>query len=165
MTSRIALAALLLLLACGKKEAESDQKETPTKAPVPPSWTKDLTRDCPAYAKGATVTVDDTADGLRVTITGPADVVEEIRRNAHYVEGAAAAGAGASALDFGGGPTGNRNANCPVVLDDTTVVVADVAGGVTVDVAPRSPANLDALRKTARERLETLTILREAMAH
>lgn len=88
--------------------------------------------------------------------------MRDIREHARYVEGAAAAGAGSAALMFDRA-IGNRTANCPVILDGTTITVADQPGGTILTVKAKDPANVDALRKEAREKAETLAIMREAM--
>jgi hypothetical protein len=158
---RIAVAASLLLGCKAKEQEPARVSKDPPVSTAGGAWKKNPTRDCPAYVHGADVTLADTADGVRVTIVGTADdVVAEIRDDALYLQGASEAGAGADALDFGAGPTSNRNANCPVVLDGTTLVVADIPHGVTIDVTAKDPV---AMRQTAHERFETLTMMKEAM--
>lgn len=141
-----------------KAAPSSEAKATPTAA-----WVKRETADCPAYPGKATVTLADIEGGYTVAIsTTDESAVGAIRENARYVEGAAASGAGASALTFGGA-TGNRTTNCPVILDGTTITVADQPGGTIVTVKAKDPAKVDAIRKEARDKAETLAVMREAM--
>jgi hypothetical protein len=164
---RLALAATLLVSCKPTEKKEKEQGAAPPPAAkAPAAWKKELTRDCPAYARGADVKVEDIPSGVRVTVTSAdADKVDEIRANARYLEGASAAGAGADALDFGDGPTSDRNSNCPIVLDGTSVAVAEIAGGATLDVTAKDAAGVDLVRKQAHERHETLTIMKEALGN
>lgn len=184
---RIALAAFFLVscTSCDKapssdKAAPSSDKAVPTADKVAPTadkaapsaeanaapkaaWVKRETADCPAYPGKATVTLVDIEGGYAVAIsTTDESAVGAIRENARYVEGAAASGAGASALTFGGA-TGNRTANCPVILEGTTITVADQSGGTIVTVKAKDPAKVDAIRKEAREKAEMLKVMREVM--
>lgn len=153
--------AAVLLVGC-----TSGDKPAPTRDPAPApkaAWTKRETADCPAYPGRATVTIADMDGGYTVAIaTTDEAAVGDIRENARYVESASAAGAGASALTFDR-TMGNRTANCPVILDGTVITVADQPGGAIVTVKAKDPANVDALRKEAREKAETLAVMREAM--
>jgi hypothetical protein len=157
---RIALAAFLLV-SC----KSSDKAAPPAEAKPAPktAWAKRETADCPAYPGKAAVTVTDIDGGYTVAIaTTDESAVGDIRENARYVESAAAAGAGSAALTFDR-TMGNRTANCPVILEGATITVVDQPGGAIVTVKAKDPANVDALRKEAREKAETLVIMREAM--
>ncbi|MBA3546638.1 MAG: hypothetical protein H0T76_09160, partial [Nannocystis sp.] len=126
-------------------------------------WAKRETADCPAYPGKAAVTLADIEGGYTVAIaTTDESSVGAIRENARYVEGAAASGAGASALTFGGA-MGNRTTNCPVILDGTTITVADQPGGAILTVKAKDPTKVDVIRKEARDKAEMLAIMRDAM--
>lgn len=161
---RIALAALLLV-SCKSSDKAADKAApaSETKPAPKAAWAKRDTADCPAYPGKAAVTITDVDGGYTVAIaTTDESAVRDIRDNARYVEGAVAAGAGADALTFER-TMGKRTANCPVILDGTTITVADQPGGAIVTVKAKDPANVDALRKEAREKAETLQIMRDAM--
>ncbi len=145
------------------KAAPTTDKAAPPAEATTAAWVKRETADCPAYPGKAAVTLADIEGGYTVAIaTTDESAVGAIRENARYVEGAAASGAGASALTFGGA-TGNRTTNCPVILDGTAITVADQPGGVILTVKAKDPAKVDAIRKEARDKAEMLAVMRDAM--
>jgi TusA-related sulfurtransferase len=115
---------------------------------------------CPSAVEGATTTLKNMADGVRVTVTAKDDTaVKAIRdRSKHLAEiadsmadaGADAAAAIASHTGEGGG--GGGIGRCPVVVRDTTIKVKDVTGGSQIDVKAKSAAAVAPLQKEATER-------------
>src|SRR5262249_26124416 len=90
---------------------------------------------CPSAVEGAKTVVKDTKDGVRLTITGPADKVAEIRSRAKHTADVAKKGEGSRVEHTGGGTGGGGLGRCPIVVEgDTTVDVKDIEGGVAVDV-------------------------------
>ncbi len=158
---RIGLVAVLVV-SC----TSGDNKAAPTVEAAPAKvapWSKRETADCPAYPGRASVTVADVEGGYTVTITTTDETaVRDIREHARYVEAASAANAGAAALTFDR-RMGDRTANCPVILDGTKVSVAERDAGVVITVAAKDPKTIAALRVEAKEKAETLAIMREAM--
>jgi hypothetical protein len=92
----------------------------------------DPLRDCACAAPGATTHIDDVRGGIALTITArePA-ATQEIRRRAR------------ARSDSAG--------TCPVITYDTTLEVADVAGGARIVIRPRAGALAD-LRAEIRRR-------------
>lgn len=133
-------------------------------APAKPAgWTKQATADCPAYPGKAKVELVDVEGGYTASITTTdASSVDRIREHARYVEAASIAGAGTDALQFGGA-TGDRTANCPVVLDGTVITTADQPGGVIMTIKAKPPGEVAEIRRVAREHAEMLAIMRDAM--
>ncbi len=115
---------------------------------------------CPSAVDGATTTLKNMADGVRVTVTAKEDgSVKAIRdRSKHLAEiadamadaGADASAAMASHTGEGGG--GGGIGRCPVVVRDTTIKVKDVTGGSQIDVKAKNAAGVGPLQKEAVER-------------
>jgi hypothetical protein len=92
----------------------------------------DPLRDCAPAAPGATTHIDDVRGGVALTITArePA-ATQEIRRRAK------------ARSDSAG--------TCPVITYDTTLAVAEVAGGARIVIRPRAGSLAD-LRAEIRRR-------------
>jgi TusA-related sulfurtransferase len=115
---------------------------------------------CPSAVDGATTTLKNMADGVRVTVTAKDDTaVKAIRDRSKHLEeiadsmadaGPDAAAAIASHTGEGGG--GGGIGRCPVVVRDTSIKVKDVTGGSQIDVKAKSTAGVVPLQKEATER-------------
>lgn len=96
---------------------------------------------CPSAVDGAKTAVKDTPEGVVVTVTGPADKVNEIRERAKHVAEVAKKGDSAK-VEHSGNGTGNGGiGRCPIVVEgDTTVEVKDVEGGIEATVKAKKDA-------------------------
>jgi hypothetical protein len=98
---------------------------------------------CPSAVDGAKTAVKDAKDGVVITVTGPADKVDEIRSRAKHTAEVAkmSADAGPKVEHSGGGTGGGALGHCPIVVEgDTTVDVKDVAGGAEISVKTKGDA-------------------------
>jgi hypothetical protein len=142
--------ACLLLIAC----KSSDPKPAPTPtveakpAAKPPDEMDERMRHCPLALDGAVSTLEDIAGGVRFTIKVPTAAVAEARRRAHHIVDFAAKKTrdGHGGFD---GKGGGRMKNCPVVTDNVTIAVTDIADGAQLDVTAE---RVDELRAQTRER-------------
>ena len=111
---------------------------------------------CPSAVEGAKTVVTDAKDGVVVTVTGPADKVDEIRQRAKHTADVAkkltgGPEAGPKVEHSGSGTGGGALGHCPIVVEgDTTVDVKDVAGGAAITVKTKGDAA--ALQKEAKLR-------------
>ncbi len=165
----VVLGTLLLALACSKSD-EPKPAPAPSAAPVPmkpiemkpvemkPIETAPLTVGggkmvhCPTTVPGASVAIMDVAGGVElvVTATDKAATDEIVARAKHLAE--ASKKDPADAKHTGEGEGGGALGKCPVVLKDTTLVVADAPGGAKITVKPTAPAGLAALKTEVRAR-------------
>lgn len=107
---------------------------------VPYSGDRLFEGKCPSYVRGSRTVIDDTKDGMRVTITaeaGPA--VAEIRDRSRYL---------AEGKSQGSDGTGR----CPVPRN-AKIEVLEIEGGVELRVLPASGVTPKDLRKRARDML------------
>jgi len=115
---------------------------------------------CPSAVDGATTTLKNMPDGVRVTVTAKDDTaVKAIRDRSKHLEeiadslvDASAEKAAAIASHTGEGGGGGGIGRCPVVVRDTTIKVKDVTGGSQIDVKAKSTAGVTPLQKEATER-------------
>lgn len=108
--------------------------------------------NCPSSVAGAKTAFAAVEGGVDVTITTTAaGGADEIRARAkHLVE--VAVKDPAKPVHSGEGEGGGMLGSCPVVLNDTTLVAADVENGVKVTVKPNKPENLEWLKKEVEAR-------------
>jgi hypothetical protein len=139
----------VLLAGCGSSDSRPVPKAEPT-ASKPPDEMDERMRHCPLALDGATSTLEDIPGGVRFVVTAPVAVVGEARRRAqHIVEFAAKRTRdGHGGFD---GKGGGRMKNCPVLTDDVTITVSEIASGVQLDVTG-GPERVDQLRSETRER-------------
>ena len=110
---------------------------------------------CPSAVPGAKTEIAEADGALVVTVTAEGDAIADVRRRAAHLESvykAESATTDHSGEGTGGGGTGQ----CPVVMDDTTLAVESVDGGVKITIKPADAAKLADLKKTAETRLENL---------
>lgn len=108
---------------------------------------------CPSAVDGAKTAVKNTAHGVTVSVTGPADKVDEIRTRARHTADVAKKETSNAGRHTGEGSGGGGVGRCPIVVEgDTTVTVRDVTGGVEVDVS--TTKDVAALQKEAKDRAE-----------
>ncbi|HZF55177.1 MAG TPA: hypothetical protein VE093_41280 [Polyangiaceae bacterium] len=110
-------------------------------------------RHCPSSVEGASTALKDVEGGVEVTVTAKGeDAAKEIRARAQFLASKARDTDPSKSEHTGTGQGGGALGRCPVVMKETLVEVADVEGGSRITVKPRSAAELDWLRREARER-------------
>jgi hypothetical protein len=127
---------------------------------IPSAWAKESTatvggghmQHCPTAVAGAKTDIQDTKDGVEITVTSKdATKTEEIRKRAKHVAESAKAQP-TSVVHNGEGHGGGGVGLCEVVLKDTTVTAQDVAGGAKIIVKPAKTVDLEWLKKETRSR-------------
>lgn len=112
---------------------------------------------CPSAVPGAKTTIEVTKTSVLVSIVGEnGEQMKEIRERAAFL-GEASKKDPASADHKGDGSGGGGFGRCPVILKDTKLHVADLPFGARVEVTPKTPAELPALEKEAKERAEKIS--------
>ena len=101
---------------------------------------------------GAKTTVTNSSQGVVVSITGPAEKVDEIRTRARHTADVSKKETGNAGHHTGDGSGGGGVGKCPIVVEDTNVAVRDVANGVEVDV--NATKDVPALQKEAKDRVQ-----------
>lgn len=127
---------------------------------APSAWAKDSAaivggghmQHCPTAVPGAKTEIQDTKDGVDITVTSKdAAKTEEIRKRAKHVTESAKAEP-TSVVHNGEGHGGGGLGLCEVVLKDTTVTEQDVDGGAKITVKPVKAVDLEWLKKETRSR-------------
>jgi hypothetical protein len=112
---------------------------------------------CPSSVTGAKTEVKDTKDGVLVTVTGPADVVKEIRERAAHTASVAKMPEPLKAEHNGAGQGGGGLGRCPVVVEgDTAVTVKDIPEGAELTVTTKK--DVAALQKESKARAAGLKL-------
>ncbi len=143
----------------GKSAAPSGKPSAATSTSAAPGEHKNGGKmsNCPSSVTNAKTEIKDTDKGVEVTVTASEKAdVDEIRARAKKVEehGKAAAPSDATkGAHTGKGAAGGSMGRCPVVLNDTSVVVAEVESGSKFTIEPKDAKELDWLRREAKERL------------
>lgn len=113
---------------------------------------------CPSSAPGATTVVRDTRDGVQLDVTAPDPFGRhEIRRRAEVQQRVAADRRTRGHDEHTGQGTGSgRYGYCPGIMQNTTVTVVDIAGGVRMSVRATSADDVAALQRTTHARAARL---------
>ena len=113
---------------------------------------------CPSSAPGATTVVRDTRDGVQLDVTASDPFGRhEIRRRAEVQRGVAADRRTRGHDEHTGQGTGSgRYGYCPGIMQNTTVTVVDIAGGVRMSVRAESRDDVAALQRTTHARAARL---------
>jgi hypothetical protein len=112
---------------------------------------------CPSSVTGAKTDVKDTKDGVVVTVTGPADVVKEIRERAAHTASVAKMPEPQKAEHNGAGQGGGGLGRCPVVVEgDTAVTVKEIPEGAELTVTTKK--DVAALQKESKARAAGLKL-------
>ncbi|MEP7123177.1 MAG: hypothetical protein ABJE95_19775 [Byssovorax sp.] len=108
--------------------------------------------NCPSIVEGAATAIKEVPGGVELTITAKDEAAtKEIRaRSAHLAE--MSKEEVPSVKHNGSGHGGGQFGRCPVVARNTLVTSEDVEGGARVTVKPKDPAEIDWVRREARER-------------
>jgi len=144
------LVLLVALLGCKRTDPAAEPTGVVTNAPKPPDDMDEKMRHCPLALDGAVSTMENVPGGVRFTVAVPEPLVTEVRRRAHEIVDFAAKRTTKGHGEFDG-KGGRHMKNCPVVTDDVTITVADVAGGTRLEIVSAS-GRVDALRAEARRR-------------
>lgn len=142
------------------KTAIASVKAPPTATPSTTASSSDRGKmvHCPSVVDGAATDIQDVEGGVVLTVTAKdkdAAKVKEIRDRSKFLADASkneAPGVQHNGTGAGGGAFGR----CPVVNRNTIVDAVDVDGGSKITVKPKEPAELDFVRREARERLKEL---------
>jgi len=111
---------------------------------------------CSAAVQGAKTEIKDIDKGVEIVVTAAdAKVTEEIRGRAKTTA-ERAKGESTKPQHSGQGGGGGVMGRCPVVLGGTEVKVEDVDGGSKFTVTAKDAAEVDWLRREAKERLAAL---------
>lgn len=117
---------------------------------------------CPSAVSGAKTSIEDVPGGVLVTVEATGDeAIREVRARARYLVEAAKAEAPGGGRHTGTGQGGGALGRCPVVMRNTLVEASDVEGGARIVVKPKEAAEVDWLRRTARERAADMAGARE----
>ena len=112
--------------------------------------------NCPAAVTGAKVEIKDVDDGVELTITAAdAKATEEIKERSKTIA-ERAKGESTKPQHSGKGGGGGVMGRCPIVLGGTDVKIEDAAGGMKFTVTAKDKAELDWLRREAKERQAAL---------
>lgn len=166
LMSWMVAAVFMSPLATGCEEKTATES-APAKAPAASTdapWEKDITADCPTHPGKSTIVLDDIDGGYSLTITNTSKSdAQRVADNARYVAGASRhSKPPEDALKFGG-RTGDRNTNCAVILEGTTVTQKAVDGGAKLEIRAKDASQVDALRKKGRVKLAIFIESRDAM--
>lgn len=120
-----------------------------TSMPPKDTTTTTAARPCPLGVEGATMTVEDTTEGVALTFT--AANVEEMReraRNASALHGPQRLGAGHGGRHGQGGQHGLQ----PLQLPPSYAGMDEIEGGARIRLIPVDPADRELLRARVRAR-------------
>lgn len=150
MKAALLIGSLVLLAPACKREAPPpppapSAPATPPAEPEAKAGHRKMA-NCPSAVAGAKTAHAATADGVDVTITATAaDAVAEIRSRAKHLVEVAVKNPDAP-KHSGEGEGGGTLGQCPVVLNDTSLAMAEVEGGAKVTVKPNKAENLEWLK-------------------
>jgi hypothetical protein len=141
-------------LACDKHSDSTPSVTSAAVEPTPSPGTAPAEAErmphCPSVVTGATTVVSAVPGAVEVRITASAaGSVDEIRRRAEYLVGAATQDKGKHDSNGSGG---GKYGRCPVVMRNTTVQSTSIPGGVAVTIRPGAADELDWLRREVEER-------------
>jgi hypothetical protein len=112
--------------------------------------------NCPTLVEGGATVIKDVEGGVELTIAAKDEAAtKEIRARARHLAEVSREES-PSTRHNGSGRGGGQLGRCPVVARNTVVTADDVEGGARVTVKPKDPAELDWLRREARERQSKL---------
>jgi hypothetical protein len=161
-----ALAALAALAVAGLSLGCKDKPPPPAPAvaaadtaanvapPAPPGSAAAPRKmaNCPTLVEGGATAIKDIEGGVELTVTAKEEAAtREIRARARHLTEVSKEEA-PSGRHNGAGHGGGRSGRCPVITRNTVVTAEDIEGGVRITVKPRDVAELDWVRREARER-------------
>ena len=166
ISALVALVAAGLSLSLGCKETpaptpapapEAAANASPTASvasPPPPAGAASTGKmtNCPNLVEGSATAIKDVEGGVELTVTAKDEAAtKDIRARARHLADVSKQEAPATRHN-GSGHGGGKSGRCPVVARNTVVTADDVEGGAKLTVKPKDPAELDWLRREARER-------------
>ena len=173
LRSRI-LIGLVAAMSCNRA-SKDEAPLAPPAPPAPPAVGSSATqpadpneaalaekmRHCPVTLPGVDTAVADVDGGVTFTMhaTDPAVLADARARARELVAVSENRAKGKHNTGKGGG----HQRNCPIVTKDTSIVAADIDGGLVVTVKPLDPADLDDLRATTRERMANAPLSRASV--
>jgi hypothetical protein len=108
--------------------------------------------NCPTLVEGGATAIKDIEGGVELTVTAKEEAaIKEIRARARHLAEVSREEA-PSGRHNGSGHGGGKSGRCPVITRNTVVTTEDVEGGARITVKPRDVAELDWVRREARER-------------
>ena len=143
MSSKAVALVLVTLVAVGCTTAQSQQSPRLTQA--------DTRLGCPLGIAGATVSVEDTADGVALGFTS-VDKPAEMRERANDAAAQHGPGARMGRGHEGGHAEGGEHGLKAMQMPAARSVAEDIPGGARIRFVPADPADKDALRVKVRER-------------
>lgn len=157
-----AFALVALLQGCAKDAPTSSTDTASSSAATGPGTPKDTNNGgaapgtingfgvpvaankCPSAAPGSTTTVNETAEGVEITVTAPGGApINDIRQRGVQIIAAQKDTAAMAGADL---------AKCPIIAKDSVITETDVPGGAKFLVKPANAANLDQLKKDTKSR-------------
>lgn len=110
--------------------------------------------NCPTAVPSATVALKDVEGGIEVSITGKDEATtKDIKeRLAKLVEADKKEAAGPAVTHDHSGSGGGRFGHCTIVMKNTKLETADIAGGVKITVKANDKTEVDWLRRETRDR-------------
>jgi hypothetical protein len=137
---------------------ETRDRDANAKAPGGEGMGKHKMAHCPSAVEGAATKVENTKDGVTVTVTVKGDAMKDIReRGKHCVEVSKMTDPPKIQHDSegkGGGGLGR----CPVIVTgDTSVEMKEVEGGAAFTIKAKKPADAPGIQKEAKERALAFT--------
>ena len=157
--------ALITSASCKKDEdkQKTKAKPTPTKPtppkPVEPKPTAvespgmvNKMANCPTAVGSATILVKEGDDKVTITITHTEpNAIAEIKKRAKHLSEVSGKKPG-KIEHTGKGTGGGALGKCPVVMNETTLKVAQEAKGVTIELTPRGAGKLSDLANEVEKR-------------
>jgi hypothetical protein len=109
---------------------------------------------CPMAVEGAKVVAEDTADGVALVFTTSTGDVADLRDRVHRMAEMHERGEAQEDGMHGGGMMAHEQAMKPLPPADLTVT--DIEGGARIEMTPRDPSTLSALRDDARMHADSM---------
>lgn len=153
MKVALLLATALLVGACSEGEPPRTAANANTNATMksPPSPSS-----CPLGVDGARIVYEDIDGGARLTLTAPPDKLDDLRRRARDAAAIHGPGQHLGEGHEGHHAMGDNHGLKAMQMPPATGSEQDLEGGARIDLVPRDPADLDALRAKARTRAREL---------
>jgi hypothetical protein len=108
--------------------------------------------NCPNLVEGSATAIKEVDGGVELTVTAKDEAgTKEIRARAKHLADVSKE-EDPSVKHNGGGHGGGQFGRCPVVARNTVVTADEVEGGSKITVKPKDPAEVDWVRREARER-------------
>jgi TusA-related sulfurtransferase len=143
--------------AASSSEAASSARAAASVAPPPSSIAPSSApmgkmANCPNLVEGGATAIKDVEGGVELTVTARDEAAtREIRARARHLAEVSKEEV-PSVKHNGGGHGGGQFGRCPVVARNTVVTSDDVEGGARLTVKPKDSAEIDWVRREARER-------------